>query len=910
MVLLATLVTEYVADLTDLESGAKKAAELVKQFGNLKQPDVVAKSFTMAGQQAADMATKTASATSSMSSGLSNVAQKADSAASSEKKLGSTAEQASNSIGSSLVGALHGGVSGLIEFADHATTAVLNMGQLAQQGISLAEDLLKPAASAKEVESSLTIFDGSVAKAREEMGKLADFASQTPFDTQPIDEMALKMQGVGISSKKVVPYLTALGDAMDAMGDTSAADLEGLVDSFNKIQSTGHLTGEVIQSFADRGINVWKILEQQTGKTQSQLQKMVSDGAIPAADAMRYLTEGIEASPLYKGQMANDAQGVAGAISNLRANFNKALVSFGSPILDKLVPIFNNVGAAISDPAFQSFAGSVGTGIATVFGKIGDAASHIDFKALGKEVTDLGTWFNANLKPALDAAAPKFQALGDTVTKLAQSALPPLLSKVEELTPKVVTIAGDIAGGLSTAITTITANFNSWAPPIGIVGAILLTLFIPAIIKSGVESVIAGGKIAVQFVTNIIKSGVAGWKAARDLAIYVGQLIASGAKAVWAGTVTSAQFVGGLIKTAAQSIATGATISATVVAGFIATGAKAIWAGAVTTAQFVGSLIKTAAQAAITGATMTAQLIPSIVSFVAEAAVAVAVAIPALIAGFIAWAISAWTVAAANIAAFWPVYLVIAIIALIIGLVILAVKNWGAISAWFGGVFSALGTLVHNIINGIGAFFSWLGTKVHGIFSSMGASIGAFFSNIGTWAHDRVTSIGNFFSGLGSKVHDIFSRIGDFIGGIWNGMLNGAKTAVNSVIGVINGIIGGINNISSKIGIPAIPSIPYLARGARNFTGLAVVGDAGPELVSLHDQDVYSNSDSAAMLASNIGSDVSAQPIAAVAPSRPQQNNTTRDVTIVLEVNGKKFAKATIDDFGPEIAKEIRAVLR
>src|SRR6185312_2608729 len=180
-----------------------------------------------------------------------------------------------------------------------------------------------PAASAKEIESSLEIFDGSAAKAQAELQSLATFAANTPFDTTAIDEAALHLQGVGISAKNVQPDIQAIGDALDGMGDTSAADLQGLVDDFSKIQTQGHLSMDVMNSFALRGIDAWKILEDQTGKSRAQLQDMISKGMYPAKDAMRDLTEGIEKSPLYHGQMANDTKGWAGALSNLKANFDQ-----------------------------------------------------------------------------------------------------------------------------------------------------------------------------------------------------------------------------------------------------------------------------------------------------------------------------------------------------------------------------------------------------------------------------------------------------------------------------------------------------------------------------------------------------------------------------------------------------------
>lgn len=80
---------------------------------------------------------------------------------------------------------------------------------------------------------------------------------------------------------------------------------------------------------------------------------------------------------------------------------------------------------------------------------------------------------------------------------------------------------------------------------------------------------------------------------------------------------------------------------------------------------------------------------------------------------------------------------------------------------------------------------------------------------------------------------------------LWNGLKSGAKSAVNVVIGAVNAIIRGLNKIHIKAPdwLPLvggkewgfnIPEIPKLAQGARYFKGgLALVGERGPELVTL-----------------------------------------------------------------------------
>jgi tape measure domain-containing protein len=109
-----------------------------------------------------------------------------------------------------------------------------------------------------------------------------------------------------------------------------------------------------------------------------------------------------------------------------------------------------------------------------------------------------------------------------------------------------------------------------------------------------------------------------------------------------------------------------------------------------------------------------------------------ATAIPALVAGFIAWAIAAGSAAIATMAAAWPFILIGAVIAAVVLGIILAVQHWGQITSWLSGVWSA--------------FSGWF----------MGA----------------MAAIGNFFVGM------------------WNGMVTGLRAAWNAILTVVK--IGAI----------------------------------------------------------------------------------------------------------------------
>ena len=66
-----------------------------------------------------------------------------------------------------------------------------------------------------------------------------------------------------------------------------------------------------------------------------------------------------------------------------------------------------------------------------------------------------------------------------------------------------------------------------------------------------------------------------------------------------------------------------------------------------------------------------------------------------------------------------------------------------------------------------------------------------------------------------------------------------AKQPINAIIGLVNGAISGINSVIRSINklpgvsIGQIGKIPYLAKGGVVTHGSAIVGEAGPELLTV-----------------------------------------------------------------------------
>lgn len=184
-------------------------------------------------------------------------------------------------------------------------------------------------------------------------------------------------------------------------------------------------------------------------------------------------------------------------------------------------------------------------------------------------------------------------------------------------------------------------------------------------------------------------------------------------------------------------------------------------------------------------------------------------------------------------------------------------KLFGLSGGWFAVAVIAIAALVAGLVwaynnvewfrNGVNAFFQGVSDIAVEVFNFMGGYINNIFGGI-------IQNFQNFFD-AGKR---IFTGFIDFITGIftgdweraWNGVVNifggifdmiaaMAKAPLNTMIGLINAFLGGLNNIKIPKWVPgvggkgfSISTIPYLAEGGHVLNGQAIVGEAGPELLS------------------------------------------------------------------------------
>lgn len=170
--------------------------------------------------------------------------------------------------------------------------------------------------------------------------------------------------------------------------------------------------------------------------------------------------------------------------------------------------------------------------------------------------------------------------------------------------------------------------------------------------------------------------------------------------------------------------------------------------------------------------------------------------------------------------------------------IVAAVAAVIAAIALFGDQIQAVLQGVDDFLQGVFAT-DW--TNIFG--PVLGEVLNAFFANVkNIW-----DSIKMYFDGIIDFIRGVFTGdwerawtgVKEIFGGIFDGLKAVAKAPLNAIIGMvnmaisgINGVIGGLNKIPG-VNIGEIGKIPYLAKGGVLSRGSAMVGEAGPELLTM-----------------------------------------------------------------------------
>ena len=160
---------------------------------------------------------------------------------------------------------------------------------------------------------------------------------------------------------------------------------------------------------------------------------------------------------------------------------------------------------------------------------------------------------------------------------------------------------------------------------------------------------------------------------------------------------------------------------------------------------------------------------------------------------------------------------------------------------------------------------------------------------------DVFSKISEKVTAVTDKAKAAFETVRDTLSGIWSSIVDTAKSKINAIITMVNSLITKVNGLGLKansllggigVNIPQIPQIPLLAQGGDVYSGSAIVGDAGPEVLTMKNGHAE------------------VRPLTQTTNTYNTYNNTSqRPLDITLDIDAMKLARILYEPM-KQVAKE------
>lgn len=220
---------------------------------------------------------------------------------------------------------------------------------------------------------------GGAQKANAQMEQLDAFARTSPFSKQVFIQAQQQMLAFGIESQKVIPYLSAINDAVAASGGNSQM-LGEVAFVIAQIGAAGKITATDLMQLGQRGINAAELIGSKMGMTGAEVRASITKGSLDAGEALDALAAGM--SERFAGASAAVKDTMGGALDRVSAAWRDLASTIMSTAVDPsgggwLVDLTNTLAdiirfaGKVPEPALQ--AGSALAGLAGA-GAIGVAA--------------------------------------------------------------------------------------------------------------------------------------------------------------------------------------------------------------------------------------------------------------------------------------------------------------------------------------------------------------------------------------------------------------------------------------------------------------------------------------------------------------------------------------------------------
>lgn len=243
--------------------------------------------------------------------------------------------------------------------------ASVGIGYLVFSGLSKAAQFAKNAifgfnSTVEQSKIAFTTMLGSGKRAQSFLNDLQHFAKTTPFEFPELIKNAQLMMGMGISSKNVIPYLTALGNSVASVGGNTDT-LNNTILAFSQMSARGKVTMDNLNQLLQGGVpQALTILAAKFHVSTARMQEMISAGKVSSAVALPALVEGIQkgtsATAALGGMMDKQSHTFQGALSNINDALTQSLAGAFRPFFTAVSRGADRLASYLGSDRFSAFA--------------------------------------------------------------------------------------------------------------------------------------------------------------------------------------------------------------------------------------------------------------------------------------------------------------------------------------------------------------------------------------------------------------------------------------------------------------------------------------------------------------------------------------------------------------------------
>ena len=253
-----------------------------------------------------------------------------------EKKFGKSGEKAGKNFSSRFSDALNTNVGPAI--------AKIGAAAAALGSLTLFKSI-KNAAQLEVINTQFEVMLKSTSAAQKQLADLQDFAASTPFQLPGLAEATKQLLSFGVAQTDVIPTLQQLGDIAAGVG----ADITDLTIPFGRLISTQKLTLQELDKFADRGVNIYAALADQTGRSLKTIRDDISKGRVPFEEFTRALGGMTAQGGIFFQGMEKQSKTLNGVLSTLGDNFFNMTAAIGKAFSPLVVQLVTKITEVIQD---------------------------------------------------------------------------------------------------------------------------------------------------------------------------------------------------------------------------------------------------------------------------------------------------------------------------------------------------------------------------------------------------------------------------------------------------------------------------------------------------------------------------------------------------------------------------------